>query len=786
MQGRQMQLPMPAIRSVPRLRQQVRRALAGTTPTNSAPFLLLAGLAAAYANLYAWTCDDAHISFRYAQNLASGHGLVFNRGEKVEGYTNFLWVLELAGLYRLTGLSFAGLAGFLSLTFSAGTFIVTLLLARRSPVVALRYFVALAAFAWLALNRNVALWSTSGLETRQLTFFVMLAVLWGHRARPPGRKIRQKGSQYPRQQQDAPRQQHREAREARKRRRRLLGASLCLAAAYLTRPEGALVFVAVVGWYLLESARQRSWSPRSLVNLVAPFTLISAAHLIFRYLYYGQWLPNTYYTKVVRPWPDAGFDYLAAAGVESALYLVIPLALLGSIYRLSHGRDSLPALAACIIVPHAAYVTRVGGDHFEFRPFDLYWPLIALAMAEGLALLTLMVWMEARRRRWFRPRLVAHAVGYGGALIVLAYTCSLQAAQYALTYEQEFEREHVNATLTPRSFPLAFVLPYMDSLAPVYNKAMRKLLPHAIAVRWREHDVFSRRQQDHFSAYGRPRRSLPQDAVMAYPYVGVAPLYLSELTVIDQLGLTDATVARHGNPANAQRVMAHDRFPPPGYLKRRGVNIEVLPAARSLGEALERGRFAAPLAPQLWMPFESKDPTWARRAFRGYPLYERPQWPRDLSSATAIFADRKLRGRLLVGDFEAGLGSWETSGSLAAMTTQPYGQNDVIQQQGRGWLSSFGTQKDAGKGTAKSPPIFIQPNDVLTFWVAGGSGPRVGVELLVEGQVVQTWRGHESEVFRPVFVDMSVHAGQQARLRVFDHSHASWGHIMLDQVAIMH
>src|SRR5690606_33595760 len=47
------------------------------------------------AALAAWAVrmvqDDAFISFRYSQNLANGHGLVFNPGEKVEGYTNFLW-----------------------------------------------------------------------------------------------------------------------------------------------------------------------------------------------------------------------------------------------------------------------------------------------------------------------------------------------------------------------------------------------------------------------------------------------------------------------------------------------------------------------------------------------------------------------------------------------------------------------------------------------------------------------------------------------------------------------
>ena len=46
-----------------------------------------------------WVADDAFISFRYAAQALGGHGLVFNPGERVEGYSNFLWtVLVLAGM----------------------------------------------------------------------------------------------------------------------------------------------------------------------------------------------------------------------------------------------------------------------------------------------------------------------------------------------------------------------------------------------------------------------------------------------------------------------------------------------------------------------------------------------------------------------------------------------------------------------------------------------------------------------------------------------------------------
>lgn len=41
----------------------------------------------------AFGSDDAFISYRYAANLVAGNGLVFNPGERVEGYSNLLYIL---------------------------------------------------------------------------------------------------------------------------------------------------------------------------------------------------------------------------------------------------------------------------------------------------------------------------------------------------------------------------------------------------------------------------------------------------------------------------------------------------------------------------------------------------------------------------------------------------------------------------------------------------------------------------------------------------------------------
>ena len=52
------------------------------------------------AGQLSWLCDDAFISNRYAENLANGLGLVYNAGERVEGYTNLSWTLMLAAAAR--------------------------------------------------------------------------------------------------------------------------------------------------------------------------------------------------------------------------------------------------------------------------------------------------------------------------------------------------------------------------------------------------------------------------------------------------------------------------------------------------------------------------------------------------------------------------------------------------------------------------------------------------------------------------------------------------------------
>ena len=76
------------------------------------PLLVLAAHAYQYLPFIA---DDALISLRYSERLTDGQGLTWNDGERVEGYSNLLWVLLCAalgwlGLDMITAVRALGLA----------------------------------------------------------------------------------------------------------------------------------------------------------------------------------------------------------------------------------------------------------------------------------------------------------------------------------------------------------------------------------------------------------------------------------------------------------------------------------------------------------------------------------------------------------------------------------------------------------------------------------------------------------------------------------------------------
>lgn len=311
-------------------------------------FVVLAGCLALFLALcrrYDVVQDDAYISLVYARNLAAGDGLVFNPGERVEGYTNFLWTVLLA-LPHLVGVDAIAVARALGL---AAALALVVLSWRTASALSARPRDGwhLAAPVLVAANGALAFWSLSGLET---SAFALLVTLAATRYLRVGRL-------------DGP-----------------TGALFGLAA--LTRPEGLLFCgltaahqLAVVAfgphprWPVL---RQQWPAGAVLAALVVP-------HFLFRLAYYGYPLPNTFYAKtgVSLTYLYHGLRYTGRFLVDYGLFGLAPLALAGLLAR----RRTRPraAYAGLLVGANLVYVTAVGGDTMAQN--RLYLPVLAVLVA---------------------------------------------------------------------------------------------------------------------------------------------------------------------------------------------------------------------------------------------------------------------------------------------------------------------------------------------------------------------------------------------------------------------
>src|SRR5262249_34956952 len=114
------------------------------------------------------------------------------------------------------------------------------------------------------------------------------------------------------------------------------------------------------------------------------FGLIAAMHYLFRRLYYGDWLPNTWYAKVGGvTWWGMGGSYLEMFAIEYAAWLWLPLIAAAAVHHARRRTGHRFVMILSIVIPHAIFVASVGGDHFEYRPLDLYFPLIFLLLYDG-------------------------------------------------------------------------------------------------------------------------------------------------------------------------------------------------------------------------------------------------------------------------------------------------------------------------------------------------------------------------------------------------------------------
>ena len=321
-------------------------------------------IAVAVYALLAWRldflCDDAYITFRYAENWASGQGLVYHPGsdEPVEGYSEFLWAI-LLGLGAKFDVGMENLSRLLSFTAGAGLVgLSSLLLARRfagSPSA------ALGGALFVATASPVSAWATGGMATMPaaalaLWLFARLhapldETRWLSRAIALG----------------------------------AIGATLAL-----IRADGALLVALVLGPGIAVAAVR---ADRGLLRAALGGASLAAAvfllHVAWRWSFYGDWVPNTARVKVGMNAAavSRGLDYVISCLLAMPGLIVAALSAPAGLW-LARDRVGGAASIGALIAPVGvfAYAVTSGGDFMCFGRFVLpAVPFLGLGLGALLA-----------------------------------------------------------------------------------------------------------------------------------------------------------------------------------------------------------------------------------------------------------------------------------------------------------------------------------------------------------------------------------------------------------------
>lgn len=705
--------------------------------------LAVAAMALAYR--MRWIGDDAFISFRYARNLVEGHGLVFNPGERVEGYTNFFWTLLIAAGIAMS-LSPILWSVVLSLTSLAAVVVLLQVLALKLLRHSRSIPVSIAAVA-VAGSYLMGNFGTSGLET----MFACALVLGGLYAAVAGRAG---------------------------------VAGLLGILATLSHPDQLLFYLAL-GAALLFDPRWKN--PRRLfadrdyrrkvLLYLAPLVLIFVPYYIWRTSYYGYFFPNTYYAKSGgATYFEQGARYLGIAWIGAGLLGVLPLALCGAWMR----RKDLIGRYLFLIVPlFTFYVAKIGGDFMFGRLIVSLVPLLLLG-----AELALDGWSIATSRfRW-----VVLAPGTFGFFLA------------ALPVQIIRDGEKFWHVSDERTF-----------------YSIDQLSTEGIRSHYRQRAVDLKK---HVLAYG-------LDPLLGAGNVGIVG-FLSQVRIVDLLALTDPAVAHM--PITIRSRPGHEKIARGPYLLKRNVDLSDDPIfphpyskdtevrvgntpyylggykPRLIGAWKESRAVKVPNMPtkirarlhrksslpevaacDLWF-FDTyyfkhnDDPQLLKRVVE----HANDSFP-DLEGGAALyFASQESKGwhSTLLFDMEH-LKGWQVTGDAfaeGAVTSPITDLGFVYGNEGKLVASYPVGLRDEAVGELMSPPFIVTGEFITIALGGGGIDAGVGVELLVDGQVVQRVAGCYAEMLGRKVLSTRDLKGRKAQLRIFDRSKGGWGHVLVDEV----
>ncbi len=336
-----------------------------------------------------WIIDDAGITFSYSRSLAQGHGLVSQSGmPPVEGYSNPLWMLVMVPFFICGVFHPYIVPKLISYILVAMTF---WLLHRLVSRVTGGFLPAtFAALSLLAVNASFVIWTCSGLENALYAALIVgltyLHVEWT-------------------------------AGNCSWRYVPIISALLTCAIA-MTRPDGvvyATLFPLALMVGLGPDRNNLRRVLRDFAGYATTFAMVFGAFILFRYSYFNDLYPNTYYVKG-GPTLDIAIQALTLQGgylnkfyllvhsmLGSVLWWLIPVGcivlLVSALFRAPRWRASVVMTASMLL---AAYTYLILGEDWmgEYRFATPFFPLACCCLVAFVHVILTTIVRSKPRRLW--------------------------------------------------------------------------------------------------------------------------------------------------------------------------------------------------------------------------------------------------------------------------------------------------------------------------------------------------------------------------------------------------
>uniref|UniRef100_A0A7C4YRX5 Glycosyltransferase RgtA/B/C/D-like domain-containing protein n=1 Tax=candidate division WOR-3 bacterium TaxID=2052148 RepID=A0A7C4YRX5_UNCW3 len=204
--------------------------------------------------------DDEMVSMRYAKNLANGYGLCWNKGERVEGITNLLWTIYIS-FFHLFSIPPSKVSLFIQLTGALFMLFSTFLAYRISYLIFKIERVAIISAIFLGLYYPVVYWSLFGTEVSILLLLTSLSTF-----------IVLKNDE-----------------------KKIYLVYLILGVSTLIRIDMVILYIGF--WFYIMFSHKKNFLKHFFSGLTGLIIFVFGQTL-FRYFYFRDILPNTYYLKM--------------------------------------------------------------------------------------------------------------------------------------------------------------------------------------------------------------------------------------------------------------------------------------------------------------------------------------------------------------------------------------------------------------------------------------------------------------------------------------------------------